>query len=452
MHSPSQHSSHPSPHRTDTCQTPPPPVPNPLSALAGSLIKGPNDRTFVLSARHCMALEGDTFPYPWSTYGLLFDFRLPCNSTYVGNISSTFDHYLQGLSLVFEDAGSDVAVFELLQDIPPEWGAVLAGWTAEPNDGSFPFVDVSQPLGDTQKVTTGESYGMYYGAQLLPSDEFVLDNTANCSATQCGFYITVLFTGGLSEGSSGSPLVNAGPGPGKGGGECVGKLDKGCARGGGNARGTTPRLCRANTSPGRGGPWLHGCGHQRRPRRVARLSRKGEESGPCRTHVAHTSTRRTAAQCGRQAPFCACASPVCGTSNAGGRGRARVPCTFQQSANPPPAPSQRAAASWACCRTAQAQPAPRPTTRTASTRRPSALELWPRCVGGWVGGCVSGGGKEGGEGGPGRGRGPDGLRARADDAVHYGRPPCWTIAWRSPAWRPRVPGPTSQAPQWHPYL
>lgn len=29
--------------------------------------------------------------------------------------------------MVFADEYSDVAVFELLQDIPPEWGAVMAG-------------------------------------------------------------------------------------------------------------------------------------------------------------------------------------------------------------------------------------------------------------------------------------------------------------------------------------
>lgn len=105
---------------------------------------------------------------------------------------------------MFEDELSDIAVFELLQDIPPEWGPILAGeppgaaggtpprrpaagpgnlpragvcshtrlrprspepsppsqhpptgWDATELDGNFTFTAVSNPQGDTQKVTTG---------------------------------------------------------------------------------------------------------------------------------------------------------------------------------------------------------------------------------------------------------------------------------------------------------
>ncbi len=42
-------------------------------------------------------------------------------------MASSLSHFMQGLSVVFQDINSDVAVFELLQDIPPEWNVMLAG-------------------------------------------------------------------------------------------------------------------------------------------------------------------------------------------------------------------------------------------------------------------------------------------------------------------------------------
>lgn len=36
------------------------------------------------------------------------------------------------MAVVFQDVYSDVGVFELLQDIPPEWGVVLAGEKGDP--------------------------------------------------------------------------------------------------------------------------------------------------------------------------------------------------------------------------------------------------------------------------------------------------------------------------------
>ncbi|KFM22665.1 hypothetical protein F751_0461 [Auxenochlorella protothecoides] len=121
----------------------------------GTLIKGPGDKIYILSARHCLTSFDTSFVYPWSSYGVLFNFRLPCGASRVDNITATFSDFLQGLSVVFQDVNSDVAVFELLQDIPPEWNVMLAGWDASNVLNNFTWTDVSQPFGDSQKISTG---------------------------------------------------------------------------------------------------------------------------------------------------------------------------------------------------------------------------------------------------------------------------------------------------------
>lgn len=41
-----------------------------------------------------MGLLGRYFVYPWSSYSIIFDYKVPCNASRVDNITATFDRYL----------------------------------------------------------------------------------------------------------------------------------------------------------------------------------------------------------------------------------------------------------------------------------------------------------------------------------------------------------------------
>ena len=68
------------------------PIPSPC---AGTLIKGPNNRNFILTARHCYALETSNTAQPLSSHMALFNYRLPCNATRAGNTTKAFPDFLQ---------------------------------------------------------------------------------------------------------------------------------------------------------------------------------------------------------------------------------------------------------------------------------------------------------------------------------------------------------------------
>lgn len=57
-------------------------------------MKGPGDKIYILSARHCLSMRGLRFVYPWSSYSVIFDYALPCNASRVSDIPSTFGRYL----------------------------------------------------------------------------------------------------------------------------------------------------------------------------------------------------------------------------------------------------------------------------------------------------------------------------------------------------------------------
>ncbi len=61
---------------------------------AGTLIKGPGDKIYILTARHCLVQTDQRFIYPSSSYDVIFDYKLPCNASQVDNVSATFDRYL----------------------------------------------------------------------------------------------------------------------------------------------------------------------------------------------------------------------------------------------------------------------------------------------------------------------------------------------------------------------
>lgn len=48
---------------------------------SGTLVAGPQDRTFIVTARHCAETMWEFIVYPMSSYYVLFDYRLPCNAT-----------------------------------------------------------------------------------------------------------------------------------------------------------------------------------------------------------------------------------------------------------------------------------------------------------------------------------------------------------------------------------
>ncbi|KFM22662.1 hypothetical protein F751_0458 [Auxenochlorella protothecoides] len=178
----------------------------------GTLMKGPGDKIYILSARHCLSMRGLRFVYPWSSYSVIFDYALPCNASRVSDIPSTFGRYLTGLAIVFEDELSDIAVFELLQDIPPEWGPILAGWDATELDGNFTFTAVSNPQGDTQKVTTGIVSVPFYRVVVNDDHSVSLVTNVSCETHTCGFYLSALTSGALTVGSSGCGLYHDGLG------------------------------------------------------------------------------------------------------------------------------------------------------------------------------------------------------------------------------------------------
>lgn len=192
---------------------------------SGTLVRGRDGSVLVLTARHCVASVDPSFVYPWSTYGVLLDYSLPCNASSVDyNAGNPFDKFLQGLAVVFVDFETDIAVLKVLQDVPPAWNVTFAGvvsggvpvgpcastgrwgwvgldyvdtgdrqprrhrarwccvlgmvsavwmthrcttasalpptrstgWDARVIAPSFPYVDVSQPSGDTAKISFGE--------------------------------------------------------------------------------------------------------------------------------------------------------------------------------------------------------------------------------------------------------------------------------------------------------
>ncbi|KAL6774626.1 hypothetical protein ACKKBG_A25730 [Auxenochlorella protothecoides x Auxenochlorella symbiontica] len=175
---------------------------------SGTLIKGPGDKVYVLSARHCIATFSVNFVYPWSSYGVLFNFRLPCGASRVDNITATFSDFLQGLSVVFQDVNSDVAVFELLQDIPPEWNVMLAGWDASNVLNNFTWTDVSHPAGDSQKITTGMVDRIAASSTFAADRSVDVSNDTGCTSPHCGYFDSILYSGSIQAGSSGSGLVH----------------------------------------------------------------------------------------------------------------------------------------------------------------------------------------------------------------------------------------------------
>uniref|UniRef100_A0A1D2AFF0 Peptidase S1 domain-containing protein n=2 Tax=Auxenochlorella protothecoides TaxID=3075 RepID=A0A1D2AFF0_AUXPR len=174
----------------------------------GTLIKGPGDKIYILSARHCLTSFDTSFVYPWSSYGVLFNFRLPCGASRVDNITATFSDFLQGLSVVFQDVNSDVAVFELLQDIPPEWNVMLAGWDASNVLNNFTWTDVSQPFGDSQKISTGLVIGTVMSSYFNQDGYVEVSADTDCASPRCGYFNSIMYSGTLQEGASGSGLVH----------------------------------------------------------------------------------------------------------------------------------------------------------------------------------------------------------------------------------------------------
>ncbi|KAL6769437.1 hypothetical protein ACKKBG_A31010 [Auxenochlorella protothecoides x Auxenochlorella symbiontica] len=176
---------------------------------SGTLIKGPGDKIYILTARHCLVQKHQRFIYPLSSYDVIFDYKLPCNASQVDNVSATFDRFLTGLAVVFEDVTSDTAVLELLQDIPPEWGAWTAGWDASGVEPEFTFLDVSQPMGDSQKIVRGRVVEAYYEVVSESNGNVHVGEVGNCTTEVCGFLYGKGISGGMGPGSSGSGVIDA---------------------------------------------------------------------------------------------------------------------------------------------------------------------------------------------------------------------------------------------------
>ncbi|KAK2076840.1 hypothetical protein QBZ16_005066 [Prototheca wickerhamii] len=174
---------------------------------SGTLIRGPDERNFILTARHCYQLNDAGAAQPLSSHVALFNYRVPCNTTSESNLTQEFPDFLQGLSFLFSDELSDILVLELLQDIPPEWSVTYAGWDASYLEDNFTFVDISHPMADVESLALGVTTGK------LSHNEIGLDGSLEtvgygCEGIECGFFTTVVTSGSLTEGSSGSGLIS----------------------------------------------------------------------------------------------------------------------------------------------------------------------------------------------------------------------------------------------------
>ena len=131
---------------------------------SGTLVKGPGDRIFIITARHCSYTAWVRPFQPIGDWAAYLDYKLPCNAT--SGQPPSFQHNLQvgyldrgvgrratgltircsdaatnhgwfclppliimpqGVSVLFTDRNTDTMVMELHADIPPEWGAYTAG-------------------------------------------------------------------------------------------------------------------------------------------------------------------------------------------------------------------------------------------------------------------------------------------------------------------------------------
>ena len=63
--------------------------------LIGTLIRGPDDRNFILTARHCYQLNDAGAAQPLSSHVALFNYRVPCNTTSESNLTQEFPDFLQ---------------------------------------------------------------------------------------------------------------------------------------------------------------------------------------------------------------------------------------------------------------------------------------------------------------------------------------------------------------------
>eukprot|EP00887_Chlorella_sp_A99_P007074 scaffold2.g7074.t1 len=175
---------------------------------SGTLIKGKDGAVYVLTANHCIQSIEASFVYPWSTYGVIFNYRLACNASFVdANDLRKFNQYLQGLRLAFADPKSDVALLRLLDDIPPEFNATTAGWDVCDTRVPFDWVDISDPAGDTEKYTKGVVNELIKG-QIFYPDGSVGVNKGKCSGLDCAFFTGYPTRGDMQPGSSGSGLIH----------------------------------------------------------------------------------------------------------------------------------------------------------------------------------------------------------------------------------------------------
>uniref|UniRef100_A0A1D2A3X2 Peptidase S1 domain-containing protein n=1 Tax=Auxenochlorella protothecoides TaxID=3075 RepID=A0A1D2A3X2_AUXPR len=123
-------------------------------------------------------------------------------------MASSLSHFMQGLSVVFQDINSDVAVFELLQDIPPEWNVMLAGWDATNVLNNFTWTDVAQPHGDSQKIATGLVTDTFLYEVFYKNGTVDWSEDTACASPRCGHFKTILYSGSLQPGASGSGVVH----------------------------------------------------------------------------------------------------------------------------------------------------------------------------------------------------------------------------------------------------
>ncbi|KAL6784394.1 hypothetical protein ACKKBF_B01615 [Auxenochlorella protothecoides x Auxenochlorella symbiontica] len=99
-------------------------------------------------------------------------------------------------------------MFELLQDIPPEWNVMLAGWDATNVLNNFTWTDVAQPHGDSQKIATGLVTETFLYEVFYKNGTVDWSEDPTCASLRCGYFKTILYSGSLQPGASGSGVVH----------------------------------------------------------------------------------------------------------------------------------------------------------------------------------------------------------------------------------------------------
>ena len=120
----------------------------------GSLINNTNEdnKPFFLTANHCFTDPNGVASNP-ASYSMRFNWISPnpdCATT-AGSPNGPINFVMNGSTLRARNAGSDVMLVEINNDIPVDWDVTYAGWDRSDSAPTFQ-VGIHHPSGDIMKI------------------------------------------------------------------------------------------------------------------------------------------------------------------------------------------------------------------------------------------------------------------------------------------------------------